>query len=462
MTIAFSSAEQFARSFGVNPTFEAASDSNTIAGAAVIVESYQGGGGPTGATAVTYGGTSMTLHTTADGTTLDEESIVQLWFLGSSVPTDTTPEIAVTTTQNDSTIVTLIRFTSAGDDIEVQDAVTLINNSVSNPSASALAHGGEDCYVFVAGNANQNLVTQVAPRTGWGTDLAAEGDHGNTISVFYTYDTIGSTAVTPGWDTTTTDGAALIGVALNEVSSGAVNVSLGLASETDTALGMTADPGNLGVSIAQATETDSALGMAADPGNLDIALNLASETDSALTISTSAGLSVALNQASETDSALGMTADPGAITVPINQASEADMSQAFSVDAGGVVTLDLASETDLALSIAALPGEYQVAIGQASEVDTAQAFTVDLSDVVAMGLAIETDSALVLTPSTGPISLTLNLASETDSARPVTAVSILIDGLVFVVPARVRTIRVQQRNRDHLVAPRGKTMRVIQ
>lgn len=149
-------------------------------------------------------------------------------------------------------------------------------------------------------------------------------------------------------------------------------LSLGLASETDTALALTAKAGAV-ASLGLTTETDTALALAAVKTGALVPLGLATETDTALavTMTETTPITVDLGLTEETDTALGLT-----------------------VTAGAVVPLGLATETDTALGLAL---SVAVPLGLATETDTALPVTVSNVLTLALGLATETDTALALT-----------------------------------------------------------------
>ena len=172
----------------------------------------------------------------------------------------------------------------------------------------------------------------------------------------------------------------------------------GLALEADTALGLSAEkraaPG-------LATETDTALALAAG-GSTEIAVGLATETDAALGLAAVKRTVVGL--ATETDDALGFT---GAKHVAAAAAVEADA--ALGLTGAKHAPTGLALETDAALALGA---QKLGAVGLATETDTALALSAEKR--AAPGLALETDTALALLASEQRIAV--GLATETDTA----------------------------------------------
>jgi len=181
-------------------------------------------------------------------------------------------------------------------------------------------------------------------------------------------------------------------------------LALGLVAEADTALGAT--PSKT-IALGLAAETDTALGAAPSK---TLALGLAAETDTAL--GASASKTLALGIAAESDAALGASASK---TVPLGLAAETDT--ALGASASKTIALGIAAETDTAFALA---GE----LGIASETDTALGATA--SKTLALAIASETDAALGAAPSK---TLALGLAAETDAALGASASKTIALGL---------------------------------
>lgn len=202
------------------------------------------------------------------------------------------------------------------------------------------------------------------------------------------------------------------------VSAGGGAAEIGLATETDTALALTAAQ-RLGVG--QAQETDSALPLTSAQA---LAIGQALEQDTALPIGSSqtlaigqaieqdiaqplgSGTVVAIGQAVESDSAQPLASQQ---SLAIGQASETDTAQPLDVVAGGF--LGIAIEQDIAQPLTAA---QRLAIGQAQESDTALALLAGQGK--AIGLALEADTALPVQGLLG-----LGLAQEQDTALPLIA-----------------------------------------
>ncbi len=190
------------------------------------------------------------------------------------------------------------------------------------------------------------------------------------------------------------------------IASSGVTVAIGQATETDSALGMTALRAEaIGLctetdaaqtlaalrtaALAQASEADSAFGVTYARA---LSIGVAQSTDSGLAFSY--GLSSSLGISTESDSAFEMTARR-AIAVDI--ALESDASQAMTVRR--IVLVGMGTEADSAFSVT---HARSAAIGQATETDSSQAVLV--LRVPLLGLALETDTAFSFTaPSNGTL-----------------------------------------------------------
>ena len=172
------------------------------------------------ASAVTYGGTSMAeVALSANRKSTGEAGWVGAWFLGSSVPTGA-QTVAVTGNGNgDEMMVTCYTVTAAGD-IVVEDTDNTINSdSATNPSAT-LALGGKSCFVAQACYSGTTL-TALAGWTAQAIVWYASG-HYSCMS----YDTIGTTDVTTGWNQVLDDAIGL-SVAIREDITAAAITSVG-------------------------------------------------------------------------------------------------------------------------------------------------------------------------------------------------------------------------------------------
>lgn len=167
--------------------------------------------------------------------------------------------------------------------------------------------------------------------------------------------------------------------AFTDAAGGAVPV--GLATETDTALGLS------GVHIRAtglATEADTALSLAARQIR---AAGLSTETDTAL--ARTATHIRAAGIATETDTALALlpVAEPGTVGLAV------ETDQALALQARQIRAAGLAVETDTALALS--PGSGAL-VGMALEIDTA--FALQAIQRRSVGLAVESNTALALPP----------------------------------------------------------------
>lgn len=190
-------------------------------------------------------------------------------------------------------------------------------------------------------------------------------------------------------------------------------VQVGLVTETDTALGVTALK-TLAAGLTE--EADTALAAIADKA---LEPGLITETDTPLSITADKALELGLP--TEADTAFDVST--GEQIIPVGLASESDSALA----AGHSRSLEpgLASETDEALVMQTALKER--AVGLTTETDTPLAATANKATEV--GLTTETDEALAAGYAR---SAAVGLASETDTALAV------IGGAVAVLAAKVR------------------------
>ena len=236
------------------------------------------------------------------------------------------------------------------------------------------------------------------------------------------------------------------------VDPGSVAVSLGQAAEANTGQGMTADPGSVGVSLGQASESDTGQAVTTDPGSVAAALGQAAEADSAQALALVTLVQIALGQAAEVDAGQILALDPGSVAVAFGLAAEADSAQALALSTLVEIAFGQASEVDTGQALSVDPGSVEIAFGQASEVDTGQALALLTLIEIALGQAAEVDTGQAVAVDPGSVSVALGQAAEADSAQAVTVVAL---GLVLagVSPAVARAVagnlvhRVAQANR---------------
>jgi hypothetical protein len=237
-----------------------------------------------------------------------------------------------------------------------------------------------------------------------------------------------------------------------ELPSSGQTVSPGLASESDTALAVTAiksatvglssetdiglaasalrsypiglsSEADSGFAIAAAKARAAGLALEADTalavGRLkELELGLSSESDTAFGVTVARQLAAGL--AVETDSALAV----GRLKeLALGLALESDL--ALGVTSGVIQAVGLALESDTALAISI---RRQLAAGLAIETDTALAATV--ARLYVLGLALEADTALGVTVSAAKV-LTAGLALESDTALGVTVARLYALGLAL-------------------------------
>lgn len=195
---------------------------------------------------------------------------------------------------------------------------------------------------------------------------------------------------------------------------GGTTVAVGLATEADSALGLSSAKSR---AVGLSSETDSALGVSSANAQ---AVGLSTETDSALAVAVAKAVTVAL--ASEADSGLALSAAKAA---GVGLASEAD--EGLAVTGLKTVTVGLSSETDTALVVSTASG---TPVGQASEADTA--FALSVAKALGAGLASETDTAQGLTPVRV---IDLGQANEADTALALSALKAVTTGLAIETDA---------------------------
>lgn len=174
---------------------------------------------------------------------------------------------------------------------------------------------------------------------------------------------------------------------------------VGQSSETETVFGVTVSKR---VAVGQASEADSAFAISSI--RKDVSIGQASESDSAFAPTSTKVLSV--GQASETDSAQSATVQK---SISLGQAEETDSAQ--GITAQKHVSLDQAQETDTVFGVS-----VQGVLGFAEEVDTVFAITIRKS--VSVGQTSETETVFGVTVRKD---VAVNKAEETDVAQAVSA-----------------------------------------
>lgn len=308
----------------------------TPRGVVVQIVQYQTTATTDQVSGVTYGGVAMSETTDSPLVhtgTLDF-GVVHTFFLGASIPTGA-QTVSVTVSGADSKRAIVATMTAAAD-TEVADT-TPIGATGANPTLTLTTTAETMCYAaMLTGAAN---LANVTPDQ---TEILEHdfGQSGGSWVRLAAADA-GSDAVL-SWTANAVEYAA-VGIAVQEIVSGTIEVPLGLVTETDTAQ-----------SIAPLK-------------------------------------TVALGQPSETDTAQAITVRK---TVALGLPTETNTAQAFTTLK--TVALGLPSETDTAQSITPI---HVVSLGQATETDSALAITV--RKTVAVGIATETDTALPITVDDG-------------------------------------------------------------
>lgn len=144
--------------------------------------------------------------------TSGEASTVHAWFgeVTSTGTVNTTLDVTATTD-----LVAAVYVLNADGTLQVENTATIQSDSVSDPAVT-LALNSEDCFVAEAMFSGDLDPADTAAKTGWTIDATLDfgSNHGGVIS----YDTIGSTDVTAGFDQVGgSDDANVLAVAISEV-----------------------------------------------------------------------------------------------------------------------------------------------------------------------------------------------------------------------------------------------------
>lgn len=312
----------------------------------------------------------------------------------------------------------LYRGCTLGQIVSLGEASGTAQTSHTSPTITPANGASGFALVFV-----ERVTSTVAPagipsgftkRKEWST-----GGTGGTSVVIYDdlSGTHGTSPWTPANVVSLTASTSAI-VFLIELLPAAVNVTLGLALETDAAQALASSKL---ATLAVATETDAAV--AVSTSKL-VTLGRSVETDTALALAVSKAVTlgrateadtalplapaktITLGVATETDAALPLVASRGAATLAV--ATETDSAPALGLTK--LVTLGVATETDTALAIST-SSIVGTVLGVATEADAAPGLT--LSKQVVLGVATEADTAV---PLAGSKSLSLATAAEVDAA----------------------------------------------
>lgn len=214
MSLDFDSFFSSAESLDANDIVVACSPVGTPGGVVVMVYSY--GTSADQVVSATYGGVAMAeVSVSPLIKTSTELMVTHAFALGSGIPTGA-QNLVVDRSGANSMKVDVVIFTAAAN-VEVVDSDVVQSDSAANPSTPTLSFGGRSCAVILGFVSGQSAPTGVTPRTNWTS--RAEFDHGAGTSGTYTYDIVGSSDVTPGWNQAADD-ANGIAVAISEVVGG--------------------------------------------------------------------------------------------------------------------------------------------------------------------------------------------------------------------------------------------------
>jgi hypothetical protein len=238
------------------------------------------------------------------------------------------------------------------------------------------------------------------------------GGTGGTSVVVYDdlSGTHGTTTFTPANVVSLTASTSAL-VFLIELKPASQTITFGVASETDSAVGMVFTKALV---VGVASETDTA---PAAVSSKTASLLAAAETDSATALV--AAKVITLGLATETDTAAAVT---DAKSIIFGQATEADTAPAATLTKAVSFAID--SETDTAPSAVFTRTANQ--LGQATETDSAQAVAV--SKILTLGLATESDIALAMSFVAAGVT-EFGVAAESDTAYAVLPSKQLVFGV---------------------------------
>jgi hypothetical protein len=153
---------------------------------------------------VTYGGDAMTEMSGSPNRLISGElGVTYAYFRGSSVKTGA-QNVVITETNTSPKDAICVTFTASGDTEVVDSDASINSNSITDPRAT-LSLGGGDCFcaiAFFSGAASLRTAL-----TNW--TIRHEKDRGSQVRGLHTYDVIGSTDVSAGWDQTDEDACAM-------------------------------------------------------------------------------------------------------------------------------------------------------------------------------------------------------------------------------------------------------------
>ncbi len=226
-------------------------------------------------------------------------------------------------------------------DVTAGDADTTSTTTVTIPGATTTT---ADCLVVLVAASGAD-VTSTTEISGWANaDLANIAERSDDWSAGASGGGFGvATGEKASAGAYTTSTATLVNahaqgrmsIALKPpAGGGAQSISVGAASETETAKSVTATPGAVTVTVAAASETETAKTTAA-VSTISVTVGAASETETANTVAPVAGaVTITVGAASETETAKVVTATAGTVTISVGVASETETAKVVAVVAG--------------------------------------------------------------------------------------------------------------------------------
>lgn len=175
-----------------------------------------GGNGTDEISTCTYGGVSMTETANSPQLlTTGEAGQVSQFFLGASLPTGA-QTVECTATGATTTKVGMSITWTAGGDTELVSTALILNANLQDPSVT-LSLSGETCAVAFGAYSGHNTAS-VSPLTNWTERI--DSSAGTESIILYTYDIVGSTDVTVGWDDAAANDVALLAMAIKQSAGG--------------------------------------------------------------------------------------------------------------------------------------------------------------------------------------------------------------------------------------------------
>ena len=169
--------------------------------------------GTADALTATYGGVSMTLVRTVDGTANAEPGVVYIFFLGSSVPTGTqTVSVSGNTTSKNISCWTV----TAAADTEVETSNEVVSGSLDDPSFTLSTGSGVECIGFAGIFSGLGTVSNVTAGSGWTKEGTGRGFTGQVNAVEYLTANDAGDGFTCAFTTAGPDDVTMGGIAIKE------------------------------------------------------------------------------------------------------------------------------------------------------------------------------------------------------------------------------------------------------